>query len=107
MGDRVEDVGESKKSFLSGATRALDKIDEDRVDELRRLVVRAVADAGERHHALDALEAVEGEHALARRPRVVLAPHDAHRRRQPRVLQLLLGQRARRSQCLASGGIGP
>ena len=77
--------------------RGLDELDDERVDAIGRLVVRAVADAGQRDHALDGRVARERVDARRRRPRVLLAVHDRHgRAAQARVLQELLRERARR-----------
>ena len=58
--------------------------------------MRTVADARKRHHTLDALEALEAEHARRRRPRVLLSPAHEYRRLETLVLELLLRQRTGR-----------
>ena len=51
----------------SDTAAALHEVDQERVDFLRSLVVRTVADARKRHHTLDALEALS-EHVRAAPP---------------------------------------
>ena len=49
------------------------KVEHERVDGAGRLVMRTMADAGQRHDALHGGEPLERAHASGRRPRVLLA----------------------------------
>ena len=74
----------------------LDELEYDRIDPLRRLIMRTVSDARERHEPLDVCESPERAHAFRGRPRVLLTPTDPDGRTHPRVSEELLGERTRR-----------
>ena len=63
VGARLRCFGSRRRLY------ALHELEDERVDLLGRLVVRAVADARQPHDGLDRAEALERSHARRRRPR--------------------------------------